>query len=36
MDLKDNSQIADILDDLDNDYKTLMEWLVTIYVNIIF
>lgn len=34
MELKDNRLIADVLDDLDDDYKTLMEWLVTINVNI--
>lgn len=30
MELKDNSRIADSLDDLDDNYKILMEWLVTI------
>ena len=29
MELKDNSRIANSLDDLDDNYKILMEWLVT-------
>ena len=30
MELKDNNLIADVLDDLDDNYKTLMEWLATV------
>ena len=32
MELKDNSLAAGILDDLDNNYKTLTEWLVTMLI----
>ena len=32
MELKDNNLIADVLDDLDDNYKILMEWLVTMLI----